>query len=226
MNLRAHGIFRAALGLALHAVIDRGVEVGVDLEQQRIGVFDIEGDDIFVLDLDVLRTLETRHRGIEGAQRAQFERPVPGPAHILGGELVAPIALDALAQLEHGALAARVEFPTFRQLADHVDAARLVGMKADILAQGTRHFLVGDLLEAEQAVIERGNGLERTQADIEVAVEALRRCRSGDHQGRAGLGEGSGHIDDARHDRGGRGCRRGLKKVASVELRSLKAQDI
>ena len=97
-------------------------------------------------------------------------------------------------------------------------------MEGDVLAQGHRHVRVGDLLEAEQAVVERADRLEGAEADVEVAVEALRRRRRGDDHGRAGLRGRPRDAQDARHDRRARGCRRGLKKVASVELRSLKAQ--
>jgi hypothetical protein len=66
-ELARPGIVTAAHLLALLAVVDGRVEVGVDLEQQRIRAVGVEGDDVLVLDLDVVRPGQARDRRVESA---------------------------------------------------------------------------------------------------------------------------------------------------------------
>ena len=91
--------------LALRAVVDGRVEIGVDLQQQRVRIVGVEGHDIFVLYLDVFRALQPRNSRIECTERAELEGPVPGPSHVLGRELIAPVALHTLAEFENHSLA-------------------------------------------------------------------------------------------------------------------------
>ena len=198
----------------------------MDLEQQRIWFFDVEGYDIFALDLDVFRLLQTAHCGVECARGAQFEGAIPCPAYILRSELIAPVALDALAELEDGALAARIQLPAFSKLADHVDAAGLVSVEGDVLASGRRNFLIGDLLEAQQAVIQGCDRFESPKADIEIAVKALRGGRRRHDKRGPGLRHRAGDLKNARHH--GRGCHRGcrLQNIASVEIDKWQAREV
>jgi hypothetical protein len=59
-------------------------------------------------------------------------------------------------------------------------------MIGDVFAEVGGALGIRDLLELEQVIVQRGDGLERAEADIEIAVQTLRRGRCGDHQRSAG----------------------------------------
>ena len=108
----------------------------------------------------------------------------PGPDHVLGGELVAPVALHPFAQLETDPLAVGVDFPAFRELALHVHAAGVIRVILDVLAQRIRIARVGDLLEFDERIVAGSHRLKGPEAHVVLAVEALRRRRRGDRQRR------------------------------------------
>jgi hypothetical protein len=72
-------------------------------------------------------------------------------------------------------------------------------VEGDVLAHRRRDLLVRHGLEGEDVVVQRRHGLEGAEADIEVAIQALRRRRRRDHHRRTGLGERTRDRQDARH---------------------------
>ena len=76
-------------------------------------------------------------------------------------------------------------------------------MVRDVLARGAWLLRIGDLLEFEQIVVERRDRFKRAEANVEVAVEALRRCGSGNDQCVAGRGARLGNQPS--RERGGAG---------------------
>ena len=216
MNLRGPRIVRRGDLLALRRVVDRCVEIGLQLGEQRVRIVEIDRDGVLAFDLHALRLVEAQGRQIEGADRLQSELAVPGPLHVFGGELVAPVALHALAQLEADELAGGIELERLGELALHGEAGRHVRMIGDILAEGAGYLRIGDLLEFEQIVVERGDRLEGAEADVEVAVEALRRRGRGDDQ-RAARRRRRLRRQSARQRRAAGECRSALEHLAAAK---------
>src|SRR5262249_7941727 len=89
-------------------------------------------------------------------------------------------------------------------------------MIGDVLAEGTGRFGIGDLLELEQVVVERRDGFEGAEADVEIAVEALWRGGRGGHQRSARRGCRR-RCECAWQRSATDGCGAALEHVASAE---------
>ena len=183
-ELARPGIVAARDLLALGRVVDRVGEVDHLLEQQRAGFRRMERDHVAPFSLDLVLLLDVDDAGLERPESGQVQLAYPGPTHVLGGQLVAPVAHDALAQPEAGDLTVVGELPFLGELAGHRQVVRLVSADADVLAPRVRRIGVRDLLVAEQVVVQRADRVDGTEADVELVIEALRRRRRGDHHGR------------------------------------------
>ena len=188
-ELARPGVVRGRHLLALRRIVDRVVEIGLQLGEQRIRVVEIDRNGVLPLDLDALFFLKTERRKVERADRAKAELAVPRPFHVFCSKFVAPVALDALTQLESDELAGGIELERLRQLALDGKAGGHVRMVGDVLAKRARLLRIWDLLEFEQVVVQRRDRLERAETDVEVTVEALWRRGRGDDEGGAGRGD-------------------------------------
>jgi hypothetical protein len=103
--------------------------------------------------------------------------------------------------LKANELSIRVELERLSQFALNGEAGGQVRMIGGILAEGAWLLRVGDFFEFEEIVVERRDRLESAEANVEVAVETLRRSGRGYYE--RVRGGGGGADQPARQPGGG-----------------------
>src|SRR6516164_6908078 len=113
----------------------------------------MEGDDVLAVDLDLLLLGNAEDARLKRSEAAKVKLSIPGPFHVLGGKLVAPVALDPLAQREPAYHSVRTDLPFLGKLALEGQVIRSVGVDGDVLAQCLGSVVVGHLLVFEKIVV-------------------------------------------------------------------------